>query len=84
MKIKLGRLRRLVTEENVAAAGPSPGNLGRLLDDVARQFAAKMSSAYPGADDLIQQEANELKVAITATIKASAAKVKMSAAGKAS
>ena len=77
MKIKLGILKRIIKEEAIAPAGGG-SSLSKLLDDVTQQFAHKMKAQYPGADDLVQQEANELKMQITAQIKASAAKVKMS------
>ena len=48
---------------------------------MATQFAAKLRASYPQAEDAIQQEANDLKVQLTAQIKTSAAKIKM-AAGK--
>ncbi len=87
MKIKLGTLKRIINEENVASPAMSPqggsggGGLGKLLDDMSAQFAAKMKAQYPGADDAIQKEANDLKMQLTAQIKAAAAKVKMSAGG---
>jgi len=61
---------------------PSGGggtNLGKLLDEMAMQFASKMRSQYPEADTVITQEANDLKVQLMAQIKAAAAKVKMAA-----
>ena len=80
MKIKLKILKRIIKEE--AIAPPAGGGLNKLLDDVATQFAAKMRATYPQAEDTIQQESNDLKVQLTAQIKASAAKIKMSAMDK--
>ena len=82
MKIRLSVLKRIIKEEAIEPALPAGGgqNLGKLLDDVSMQFASKMKAQFPGADDVIQKEANDLKVQLTAQIKAAAAKVKMSAA----
>ena len=84
MKIRLKTLKRILKEEAIsppAAGGGGSGGLSKLLDDMATQFAAKMRATYPQAEEAIQQEANDLKVQLTAQIKASAAKIKM-AAGK--
>lgn len=81
MKIRLSTLRRIIKEENVAASGITAGggvNLNKLLDELGTQFASKMRDKYPNDHDIIQQEMMALKVQLTAQIKASAAKIKMS------
>lgn len=75
MKITVGRIRELLRED-VTAGGQ---NLGQLLDSLTTTFAAKMKAQFPAAEQAIQQETNELKVQLTATIKAAATKVKMAA-----
>jgi hypothetical protein len=82
LTISEATLRRLVREELATAPVPSQpaGNsLGKLLDDVSAQFTVKMKQQYPGADDVIAKEANDLKTQLVAQIKASAARVKMQA-----
>ena len=81
MKIRLSELKRYLRESFLDEDGPPGGgqNLGQLLDAMTSQFTAKMQSQYPNAGDVITREAGELKVAMVATIKASAAKVKTAA-----
>jgi len=81
MKIRLSELKRYLRESFLEEDGPAGGgqNLGQLLDAMATQFASKMQSQYPHAGDVITREAGELKTAMVATIKASAAKVKTAA-----
>lgn len=76
-RIKLSTLKKIIKEE-LAAQAPAGGGLGKMLDDVVAQFASKMKSQFPGAEKAIQEEAAALKTQLTAQIKASAAKVKMS------
>ena len=76
-KIKLAVLRRLVKEE--LTAQPQGAGLGKLVDDISKVFAVKMKETFPTAEEAIQKESNDLKMQLTAMIKAAAAKVKMSA-----
>lgn len=77
MRSKVKHIRRLVKEE-LAAQPAQGGGLGKLIDDMSKVFATKMKESFPGADEAIQKESNDLKMQVTALIKASAAKVKMS------
>jgi hypothetical protein len=82
MRIRISQLKRIIKEEAAAPAQQGTG-LGKLLDDVAAQFTSKMQAQFPSAGEVIQKEAQDLKTQLTAQIKASAARVKMSAgAGK--
>lgn len=74
MKTTVGKIRKLIKED--VAGGQ---NLGQLLDSLTTTFATKMKAQFPSAEQAIQQETNELKVQLTATIKAAATKVKMAA-----
>lgn len=80
MQIKLGELKRLIRETATPAPQGGGGtSLGKLLDDMVGQFVVKMTAQYPNADELVHKEANDLKMQLTAQIKAAAAKLKMSA-----
>lgn len=77
-KQTLKKLRAFIKEELVAQPAQG-GGLGKLIDDISKVFASKMKETFPAADESIQKEANDLKMQLTAIIKAAAAKVKMSA-----
>jgi hypothetical protein len=76
-KVTIKSLRLLIKEELATTTVQSQG-VGKLLDDLVNKFAIKMKEQHPGADELIQKEAQDLKMQLTAQIKASAAKVKTS------
>lgn len=80
MKISISALKRVLRESFLFEDGAAGGqSLGQLLDAMASQFSAKMQSQYPQAGEVIPREAGELKTQLMATIRASAAKVKMAA-----